>query len=29
MKISYDAEIGTVYIRLLSGRHECRTVRLS
>lgn len=29
MKISYDAEIDAVYIRLLSGRHECRTVRLS
>jgi uncharacterized protein YuzE len=29
MKISYDAEIDTLYIRLLEGPHECRTVRLS
>ena len=29
MKISYDAEIDALYIRLLEGRHECRCVRLS
>jgi uncharacterized protein YuzE len=29
MRISYDAEIDALYIRLLEGRHECRTVRLS
>ena len=29
MKISYDAEIDALYIRLLEGRHECRSVRLS
>jgi len=29
MKISYDAEIDALYIRLREGRHECRTVRLS
>ena len=29
MKISYDPEIDALYIRLLEGRHECRTVRLS
>jgi len=29
MKISYDAEVDAVYIRLLDGRHECRSVRLS
>jgi uncharacterized protein YuzE len=29
MKISYDPEIDALYIRLLDGRHECRTVRLS
>ena len=29
MKISYDAEVDALYIRLLDGRHECRSVRLS
>jgi len=29
MKISYDAEIDALYIRLREGRQECRTVRLS
>jgi len=29
MKISYDPEIDTLYIRLLDGEHECRTVRLT
>jgi len=29
MKISYDPEIDALYIRLLEGKHECRTVRLS
>ena len=29
MKISYDAEVDALYIRLLEGRHECRCVRLS
>ena len=29
MRISYDAEIDALYIRLLEGRHECRSVRLS
>jgi uncharacterized protein YuzE len=29
MKISYDPEIDALYIRLLEGKHECRSVRLS
>jgi uncharacterized protein YuzE len=29
MKISYDPEIDALYIRLIEGKHECRTVRLS
>ena len=29
MKISYDAEVDALYIRLLEGKHECRSVRLS
>jgi uncharacterized protein YuzE len=29
MKISYDAEIDALYIQLVEGKHECRTVRLS
>lgn len=29
MKISYDPEIDAVYIRLLEGKHECRTLRLN
>ena len=29
MRISYDAEIDALYIRLVEGRQECRTVRLN
>jgi len=29
MKISYDPEIDTLYIRLIEGDYECRTVRLN
>lgn len=29
MKISYDPEIDALYIRLLEGEHECRTIRLN
>ena len=29
MKISYDPEIDALYIRLLDGKQECRSVRLS
>jgi len=29
MKISYDSEIDALYIRLLEGKQECRSVRLS
>jgi len=29
MKISYDKETDSLYIRLIEGRHECRTVRLN
>ena len=29
MKISYDPEIDALYIRLLDGQHQCRTLRLS
>ena len=29
MKITYDAEVDALYIRLLEGEHECRAVRLS
>jgi uncharacterized protein YuzE len=29
MKISHDPEIDTLYIRLIEGKHECRTVRLN
>jgi uncharacterized protein YuzE len=29
MKISYDEEIDALYIRLVEGQHECRTLRLS
>jgi len=29
MKISYDSEIDALYIRLIEGDHECRTVRLN
>ena len=28
MKISYNHEIDTLYIRLIEGKHECRTVPL-
>ena len=29
MKISYDAEVDALYIRLLEGKQECRSVRPS
>jgi uncharacterized protein YuzE len=29
MKISYDAEVDALYIRLVDGARQCRTVRLS
>jgi uncharacterized protein YuzE len=29
MKISYDPEIDALYIRLIEGPQECRTVRLT
>jgi len=29
MKISYDAEVDALYIRLIEGPQECRTVRLN
>ena len=29
MKISYDPEVDALYIRLLEGTYECRTVRLN
>lgn len=29
MKISYDKEVDALYIRLIEGKHECRTLRLS
>lgn len=29
MRISYDSEVDAVYIRLIEGEHECRTVRLT
>jgi uncharacterized protein YuzE len=29
MKISYDAAVDALYIRLLEGDYECRTLRLS
>ena len=29
MKISYDVEVDALYIRLLEGKHECRTLRLT
>jgi uncharacterized protein YuzE len=29
MKISYDSEIDALYIRLIEGQHECRTLRLT
>ena len=29
MKITYDPEIDALYIRIIEGDHECRTVRLN
>ncbi len=29
MRISYDKEIDALYIRLVDGKHECRTLRLN
>ena len=29
MKISYDPEVDAMYIQLIEGHHECRTIRLS
>lgn len=29
MKISYDAEIDALYIRLIEGKYECRTLWLN
>lgn len=29
MKISYDPEVDALYIRLLEGNYECRTIRLN
>ncbi len=29
MKITYDPEVDAVYIKLVEGRHQCRTVRLN
>ncbi|MFB3072916.1 MAG: DUF2283 domain-containing protein, partial [bacterium] len=29
MRISYDAQVDALYIRLVEGPQECRTVRLS
>ena len=29
MKISYDPDVDAVYIRLVEGQHECRTLRLT
>jgi len=29
MKISYDLETDSLYIRLLEGQYECRTLRLN
>jgi uncharacterized protein YuzE len=29
MKITYDNEADALYIRLLDGDHECRTVRVT
>jgi len=29
MRISYDAEVDALYIRLLEGPFECRTLRLT
>lgn len=29
MKISYDPEIDALYIRLVEGKYECRTLKLN
>lgn len=29
MKISYDKEIDALYIRLIDGNHECRTLNIN
>jgi uncharacterized protein YuzE len=29
MKISYDKEVDAVYIKLIDGEHQCRTLRLN
>ena len=29
MRIGYDGEVDALYIRLLEGEHECRTLRLA
>ena len=29
MKISYDPEVDALYIRLVEGKYECRTLRLN
>jgi len=29
MKISYDPEIDTLYMRLIEGKHECRSLRVN
>ena len=29
MRISYDDEVDALYIRLVEGQHQCRTVRLT
>jgi uncharacterized protein YuzE len=29
VKISYDAEVDALYIRLLEGQRQCRTLRLT
>jgi uncharacterized protein YuzE len=29
MRISYDPEVDALYIRLVEGKHECRTLRLT
>ncbi len=29
MRISYDTEVDALYIRLMEGEHQCRTLRLT
>ena len=29
MRISYDKEVDAVYIKLIEGEHQCRTLRLN